>query len=279
MKAVSRILHFFNLLSIDVVLGSMAGMYFFSEILETSCPLLLYFILGIAVWGIYTLDHLADAKMAKKNPTSSRHQFHQKHFRLIAIAWALVVLTGFLLLIFVQEINFVIIPGIIVALVMTLWMSFLKWIGEKLSWLKEVSTAFFYVLGITLVPWLLKDPDYDKSIYFLLIAGYLIVALINLLILSYIDQKGDEEDGFGSILVLLSKPQLSNFIWFLGIFGLLFLLVILFWQPSFFRMHISLLLIMLLFHLIEFGSIGKNVEAVRQKMEAVFILPLVLLLI
>ncbi|WP_373494234.1 hypothetical protein [Aquiflexum sp.] len=279
MKALTRILSLFNLLSLDVVLGSMAGMYFFSGILETSCPLLSYFLLGFAVWGIYTLDHLADAKMAKTKAYSSRHQFHQKYFKLISVAWLFVAGIGFSFFILFEEIHFVIIPGFILAFMMIIWMGCLKWIGEKVSWLKEISTAGFYLLGINLVPWLLKNPDYNTKIYCLLLVGYLIVAYLNLLILSYMDQEGDERDRFGSILVLLSKSQLYNFIWFLGLSGVFFLLVILFWQPSYFRIHICLLLLMLLFHLIQFASIGKNVETVRQKMEAVFILPLVLLLI
>ncbi|WP_194976172.1 hypothetical protein [Aquiflexum lacus] len=279
MKVFTRTLHFFNLMSLDVVLGSMAGMYFFSEILETSSPLLSYFILGIAVWGIYTLDHLADARMINKRASSPRHQFHQKYFKVISLVWLVVGITGFSLLILSQEVHFVVIPGIILAFMMTLWMGFLKWMGEKLSWLKEISTALFYVIGITLVPWLLKDPEYDEKTYFLMLTGYLIIALINLLILSYIDKKGDENDGFGSILVLLSKSQLFNLIWILGIICLVFLMVILFWQPSYFRIHSSLLLAMLLFHLIQLASIGKDLEMVRQKMEAVFILPLVLIII
>jgi len=272
-------LHFFNLLSLDVVLGAVAGMYFFSDILESNCPLISYFLLGIAVWGIYTLDHLVDAKMTDKQATAQRHQFHQQNFWVISLVWLFVVLTGFSLLIIFPEIHFVVVPGIVLAFIMTIWMAFLRWIGEKASWLKEISTAVFYVSGITLVPWLLKDPDYKAVIFYLLISGYLVLALLNLLILSYMDERGDERDGFGSILVLLSKAQLSRLIWFLGIFGTFFLVIIFFWQPSYFKFHISLLLLMFLFHLLQFGSSPKDVEVVRQKMEAVFILPLVLLLI
>lgn len=279
MKSITRTIQLFNLLSIDVVLGSMAGMYFFSEILESSCPFSSYLILGMAVWGIYTLDHLADAKMAKKKTTSPRHQFHQDNFYLLLSAWLIIFITGILVLILSQEIQFVIIPGIFLAFVMILWMGSLKWMGEKFSWLKEISTALFYVSGITLVPWLLKGPDYDQQVFFMLVSGYLILAFLNLLILSYFDHKGDEKDGFGSILVLISKVRLSGLIWFLGIFGVIFLISFLFWQPSYFRIHFSLLLLMLLFHLIQFASWNNEEELARQKMEAIFILPVVLLLI
>ena len=254
MKTLRRTLLFFNLLSLDVVFGAMAGMYFFSDILESNCPLVSYFLLGMAVWGIYTLDHLADAKMTVRQATSRRHQFHQKNFKLISKAWVFVVLAGFSFLFLFREIHFLIISGVLLSLIMTFWMACLRWIGEKASWLKEISTAIFYVSGITMVPWLLKDPDYNSVIFYLLISGYLILAFLNLLILSYMDQRGDERDGFGSILVILSKAQLSQLIWFLGIFGIVFLVVLFFLQPSYFKIHISLLVLMFLFHLLQFGS-------------------------
>lgn len=279
MKVCRTTLHFFNLLSLDVVFGAVAGMYFFSEILESDSPLISYFLLGMAVWGIYTLDHLVDAKMTESQATSLRHQFHQQNFRVISLAWLIVVLTGFSGLIFFDEIHFVVIPGVALTLIMTIWMAFLRWIGEKASWLKEISTAIFYVTGITMVPWLLKDSDFNAVIFYLLISGYFILALLNLLILSYMDERGDERDGFGSILVLLSKAQLSRLIWFLGIMGICFMGILFFWESSFYKIHISLLLLMFLFHLLQFGSNSGDVENTRQKMEAIFILPLVLILI
>jgi hypothetical protein len=130
-----------------------------------------------------------------------------------------------------------------------------------------------------MVPWLLKNPDFNTEIFYLMVSAYLMLAFLNLLILSYMDQRVDERDGFGSILVILTKSQLSHLIWFLRIFGVVFLVVIFFWQPSYFKIHISMVLLMFLSHLIQFGSNPKNVEVARQKMEAVFILPLILLLI
>lgn len=279
MKIFSQALVFFNLLSLDVVLGSVAGMYFFSGILQSNCPSVSYWVLALAVWGIYTLDHLLDAKMARQKAISKRHQFHQQNFRLVSAIWILVVLTGLTLLFSSSEIQFLIIPGFVLAILMTFWMGLLKWIGEKASWLKEISTAIFYVTGISLAPWLLRDPESHFTIFVLLILGYLILALSNLLILSYIDHKADKGDGFGSILVLISRDQLSKVIWFIGIFGLAYLAAILVYQPSYYRMHISLIILMLMFHLIQFGRETSDGDLARQKMEAIFIMPLVLLLI
>ena len=129
-----------------------------------------------------------------------------------------------------------------------------------------------------MVPWLPRDPE-SIGLFSQLILGYLILALSNLLILSYIDHKADKGDGFGSILVLISRVQLSKVIWFLGIFGLIYLAILLVYQPSYYRMHISLILLMLIFHLIQFGRETSGGDLARQKMEAIFMMPLVLLLI
>ena len=78
MEIFRKILLYLNLLSLDVVLGAMAGMLFFSDLLEVNIAGSVYFLLGLAVWSIYTLDHLMDARSAINKPQSPRHQLHQK---------------------------------------------------------------------------------------------------------------------------------------------------------------------------------------------------------
>src|SRR5690554_6802588 len=74
-----------QILSIDIVLGACAGMLFFDRLIGADLRMLLYVLLGLAVWCIYTFDHLLDAKQIKKTASTPRHAFHQKHFRTLAI--------------------------------------------------------------------------------------------------------------------------------------------------------------------------------------------------
>jgi len=278
MKQIKYFLLVINLLSLDVVLGACAGMYFFSDLLDVKSPFLTYVLLGMAVWGIYTFDHLLDAKFTGRTAISKRHRFHQQYFKTIIIIWLLLLLFGLSLLMLFPQIHFTVLPGSVLALVMIFWMGLIRWIGEKASWLKEIYTAVFYVAGIVLVPVLLAPDEFINHFFYLFLGAYTVLAWINLLVLSFLDQEGDKTDGYGSVLVIISKNQLTYLIWVLGILLLGFLIVLLFWIPSFYKIHSSLLLIMVLFHLLQFSSSHQNdKDAVRQKLEATFILPLILL--
>lgn len=279
MKQIKYFLLVINLLSVDVVLGACAGMYFFSDLLDVSSPILAYVLLGLSVWGIYTFDHLLDAKFTERTAISKRHRYHQQFFKAILIIWVFLILTGVGILLLFPRIHFTVLPGSILALVMIFWMGLLRWIGEKASWLKEISTAIFYVAGIVLVPVLLLPIEITDHYFYLLLGAYTVLAWINLLILSFLDQEGDKIDGYGSVLVIISKNQLTYLIWVLGILLSGFLIVLLFWIPSFYKIHSSLLLIMVLFHLLQFSSGNQNnKDSIRQKLEASFMLPLILLL-
>lgn len=279
MKQIKYFLLVINLLSLDVVFGACAGMYFFSDLLDVKSPILAYVLLGLSVWGIYTFDHLLDAKFTERTAISKRHRYHQQFFKIILISWIFLILTGVGILLLFPKIHFTVVPGSILALVMIFWMGLLRWMGEKASWLKEISTAIFYVAGIVLVPVLLAQNELISNFFYLLLLVYTTLAWINLLILSYFDQDVDKIDGYGSVLVIMSKNQLTYLIWVLGILLSGFLIVLLFWIPSFYKIHCSLLLIMVLFHLLQFSSGNQNnKDAVRQKLEATFILPLILLL-
>jgi 4-hydroxybenzoate polyprenyltransferase len=280
MKQIKFFLLLINLLSLDVVLGACAGMYFFSDLLDVNSPFLTYVLLGLAVWGIYTIDHLLDAKFTGRTAISKRHRFHQQYFKTIIIIWLLLILLGLCLLMLFPQIQFIVLPGSVLALVMVFWMGFIRWIGERASWMKEISTAVFYVAGIVLVPVLLAPNEIIDHFFYLFFGAYSVLAWINLLILSFLDREGDRIDGYGSVLVIISKRQLSNLIWILGILLTGLMIILLFWIPSYYKIHCSLLLIMVLFHLLQFSSQKQNnKDSIRQKLEASFILPLILLLL
>jgi hypothetical protein len=58
----------------------MAGMKFFADLLEVNLSLLVYILLGMAVWCIYTLDHLWDAKSISGKASTKRHVFTKNIF-------------------------------------------------------------------------------------------------------------------------------------------------------------------------------------------------------
>ncbi|PSL02999.1 hypothetical protein [Cecembia rubra] len=278
MNFLTSIWRYLNLLSLDVVFGAMAGMLFFADLLDVSLPFVLYLVLGLAVWGIYTLDHLIDAKKIAHLASSERHRFHQKHFLLLSIIFLIVVVTGMAMVICLEHLRFIFLPGLIFAAFMLIWMGSIQFLYKRGVWLKEVSTAVFYVLGISMAPFFSIFPNEIPNEFFLLLTAYFLLASINLFILSYIDEKNDAQDKLGSALQLMSSNFLRRFIFSLSSGTVIFLIVVFFWVPSFYKIHTCILLILVLFHALEFSKKNDSYH-IREKLEASFLLPLLLLLL
>ena len=276
MNFIAAIWRYINLLSLDVVIGAMAGMLFFVDLLDVQVPIILYLVLGMAVWCIYTLDHLLDARKIVHLASSDRHRFHQQHSKALSLLLATVVLAGFGIITYFEELHFMRWPGLLLAFLMLFWMGILHVLGKKLSWLKELSTAVFYVAGIALAPFFYNFPNEVPKAFFLLAGGYVFLAAINLYVLSYLDEQHDQRDGFGSALELISKKSLKNLILFLSLGTGVYLLSLLVLLPSYYRIHASILLILVIFHWLEFNKSKQYL--LREKLEASFLLPLILLI-
>lgn len=57
---------YLNALSLDVVLGGVISGLFFAKLLEVTLPSQVLVELALAVWVIYTLDHLWDAYRSQR---------------------------------------------------------------------------------------------------------------------------------------------------------------------------------------------------------------------
>jgi hypothetical protein len=279
MAIIKKILIYFNLLSLDVVAGAMAGMLFFSKLLEVKTPFAVYILLGLTVWIIYTLDHLMDAKSTKGYPHLTRHQFHQHNFRILLIMTFISGIIGGLLFFTFDEMKFIRVEAMILGSVTVVWMGFLRWGRQRISWLKEISTALIYVLGISLVPFSSTEFELLDKNFFLFFVLYFIAAWVNLLILSYLDSDEDQKDGFGSILVLISKAQLKKSVLILGIIGIGLVIFLLVTLPSFYHIHSVIVGLILGYHLLLFLSKKQSNDQIRKKSEASFLLPVLLLLL
>lgn len=264
-----------NLLSLDVVFGAMAGQLFFADVLGVDLPVQSYLLLGMVVWILYTFDHLWDARKVSHQAHGDRHLFHQRYFKALLFSLLAITLSGLLMMTFDKRLHFIFLPGIWLGLPMLFWMGVLRIFEHRLGWLKEVSTGLFYVLGIALAPMVLHSPNYYPSAFYLLGAGYFLLACINLFVLSYMDQRTDNLDGFGSLLQLISRNQLLGLIRWSGMINAFYLGLLLFQQPSYYKIHAGVLLLITLYHLQL--SWQKDARLIRQKLEASFLLPWVLL--
>jgi 4-hydroxybenzoate polyprenyltransferase len=264
-------------LSLDVVFGACAGMYFFAHLLGLHLNWILYLLMGMAVWSIYTMDHLLDARQLQGVASTGRHRFHQNNFKTLLTALGVVVAIGLGVGLYVLQVSLISISAAGLGVMIVGNMVLVKFFIRKLAVIKEVNIALFYTIGIMLIPYLLSREEAIHKGFWLLGFAYFLIALMNLWMLSLMDAEADEKDGFASIVTLLGQERVRKLLFILMVITLLYILTLYWLLFSFYYFHISILLIIALIHSIELLKLNQLQLASRQKMEASFLLPFLLL--
>lgn len=186
----ARFYRYLKWLSLDVTAGAIVLSAFFSSQLGLPIHVFELIALGTAIWLIYNIDHLVDARKVLSS-LGTRRNFHRQYARFIL--WFSV---------------FVCIGGIYTAfrlpwevvrvgLFLTgLSIGYLVLAG-KLFWLKEFLVAVIYSTGV-LIPILVRI-DFRTEVVLIWIALFLL-AFANLLIISKVEYLADRSDGFQSIV-------------------------------------------------------------------------------
>lgn len=268
----------FTWLSLDVVFGAMAGLAFFSELFQIGLGIEIYALLGLAVWCIYTADHLVDAQQKLMEDLSPRHQFHLKYKTPLIVFLGLSVLFGIWLAFQTFGWGRELIWSLILGMLIFGSMILVRLSGQAMAWAKELSIAVFYVLGIAWIP-ILRGDSLDQNGYswgFLFL--YILLALLNLLMLSYLDRDQDKIAGFPSSAQLIAPIKLLKIIRKSTFAFVLICLAGFILFPSFYRPFACILLIMGLAHYLAFFNPKLNKEQIRLRMEAAFLLPFLLLI-
>ena len=189
-------------LSLDIVLGAVILLRFFSTQLGASVDPVVYFLLAGSIWSIYTIDHLRDASRAKVG-ARGRYQFHSRSQRTLkGVVILVLALCG--LALFLLDLALLVNGSILVALSLLYLLvhPFLSRIGAK-----EMYVAVIYSVGILLAPFTSLS-EVRWEILFLLF----ILSLANLILFSWFDEKEDQRDGFESIATVLGKNQVEMII-------------------------------------------------------------------
>ncbi|MEL7147097.1 MAG: hypothetical protein AAFO69_12060, partial [Bacteroidota bacterium] len=86
-------------MSLDIVFGAMIFSAFLAQILEVHVPLVVFVEVGLAIWVVYTWDHLNDAKVGHEL-RSFRHRFHRRYQKNLLISMIGALLLGAALVFF-----------------------------------------------------------------------------------------------------------------------------------------------------------------------------------
>jgi hypothetical protein len=202
MHELIRVYRVINILSIDVVAGAIVSALFFAKIFDVQVRPFGLLALGITVWGIYTLDHLRDAKRIRHQASTERHRFHQRHFKPLTILLCAAVLTDIVLVFFIKKRVFE--WGIVLSIVVGLYLL----VQHALRFLKELFIAVLYTSGVLLLSLPLTPLKIDWIQYGTIIQ-FGLVAWINLIMFSWFDQEYDRQDRQNSFVTILGGETTS----------------------------------------------------------------------
>lgn len=189
-------------LSLDIVLGAVILLRFFSSILSVYPSWSVYVLLGSSVWLIYTIDHLRDASKAQ-NSDRGRYQFHSKHSKSLKVVIGMVLITCLICLFYTSPI--ILVAGCTLVILSGVYLLIQHLLAK---WgMKELYVSIIYTSGILLAPFVLAE-NVLFEVFFLL----LLLTFLNLILFSWFEKADDEADGFKSIATTFSDYWLQRLI-------------------------------------------------------------------
>ena len=189
-------------LSLDIVVGAIILLRFFSDQSGIFIEWPVYFLLASALWIIYTMDHLNDARRARTH-SRGRYVFHGNYRLPILVAMLLVFFSAIKMLFYVPY--SVIIGGVIIFGFCMVYLLVHHQLAA--AGIKEIFAALIYSAGIFLAPSI-----YSRRIDILNFSLLFILATLNLLIFSWMEKDDDERDGFSSIATKIGYKKTKTLI-------------------------------------------------------------------
>ena len=200
---------YINALSLDVVAGALICSLFFAKLFQTRLPFVVLITLGLAVWSVYTLDHLWDASRSLAPTVSFRHHFHARYQLPLKVMLILTITAGMILFWYLPLSTRKL--GVFLTLVILAYFLTIHWWKNNPLYHKEALVAVVYGGGVMLGPYSLKEVDI--ALPHLLIAGqFILLAFCNLLVFAYFETESDNQQNFGSISGSIGKWRTKTLI-------------------------------------------------------------------
>lgn len=269
MKKAFKLYRWFNVLSFDVVAGAIIGSLFFARIYSVTPSFISLVSLGLTVWIIYTVDRLLDIQDLKGMAASERHRFHQRNRKKL-IRWLCVVVIIDIGLA-VNMPKEIIIRGSLLSLVVAMYII----LRRRLHVSKELLVATLYTTGVVLPVWPESRMD---VVHYLPIFLFFLIALINLIIFSWVERENDLREHQHSVATLVDEKTVRQIL--MGLFSSIFSIsVYLLLHPGYNLISLVFLVmsttLFLIYFFNDFFSRGDYYRVVG---DAVFLFPLVYVL-
>ncbi len=200
MQRVALLYRYINLLSLDVAGGAAISALFFAKAFNVEVYPQGICLLALAVWLVYTADHLLDARRVLHVASSPRHQFHQKYFMPILLCVIVVALFCLVLVLFVR-------PSIIRAgFVFSAGVALYLLVSHRLVGAKEWVGGLFYAGGVMLPVWVVRRANFTWD-ELVLMAQFLGVVWINLVLFAWFSYEEDRTDKLQSLVTAIGLKK------------------------------------------------------------------------
>lgn len=256
-------------LSLDIVLGADILLFFICKEHGLNIPIPIIIALSVAIWLIYTLDHLNDVRSLLE-PSSERHQFHKQNFKAILR----VAITAF----FVGLVNIywlsieVVQIGIVVTVFSVIYLFLQAYIARY--GFKEVIISFGYAIGIFIYPFTEVGLS---SVLILQFVQLVLLAFMNIILLALYEEDLDKKDGVYSLVIRFGRQPIK---WVFYVSGVLLLsLIAISYQSGYgvnFMLFAAISLLILILILL-FPQIFRSGDRYRLFADGIFFIPLVFL--
>jgi len=203
-----KVISLVRALSLDIVAGACICSLFFADIMGIELTWVAVGCLGMAVWLIYTMDHLLDG-FRVGDGGAFRHVFHKRYRGQIFAVWVAVAFAG--LMFSFQLPASTLKAGLVLALLVLVYFMLVYQFGAKHLYHKEVFGAFVYTAGVFL-PAMTVSPEPWSPVVLVLILEFFLLAFINLLLFGRMDLLYDKNQSFGSLPGLIGRQRLDLYL-------------------------------------------------------------------
>jgi len=268
-----KLIHFIQNLSIDITAGAVIMTLFIAKVFGVELTLPMVLGLSIAIWLIYTVDHLFDARKSKEGPTNPRHAFHQKYFTLLVAMAILIFAVGVWNLNHLPEST--LIYGLMLAGLSAIYLIY-SFVSKK-PFRKELFAALVYAAGIVVAP--LSVLEIIRWYEGLLIVQLFLLAYANLLIIPLYEHDIDIQDQHASVATLKGASLVKQRVLLICTLSTLLLVIQTFSPISAIALWLMALMIFVLFTLINRQDLFRRYQLFRVLADGIFFLPGIYLLV
>ena len=272
-----KIIDLYRILSLDICLGVSIMTYYFARLSTHKVPAINYVIIFLAVFSIYSIDHLIDAVILKKTASTVRHRFFQKNKTVLCIVTLIIIIADLILTYFYLPLSYIKAGSVLSILVIIYFaVNYFSFRFKFRNIYKELISSVIYTAGVAL-PALTLSFRTEKSTLLNMIQILLIVYL-NLIIFSYFDFENDTNDGYSSLSTSLGKALSLKVIYSVFIiFLILTIIKLFFFSSGVLYTILPLLMTGSLFLIIFFRDRFKENFRYRYFGDSIFLYPILLL--